>query len=111
MEVREGAALSRATVQAESIREAVSITRGRYPGRDVRVIFPIDAEDFFIEGPVEGNGWARRSVGRSSIDKGKLSSRAGIHHFERRGEQDSPLTLRRDCPVPHRFSASCARGL
>jgi hypothetical protein len=38
MEVREGAALSRATVQAESIREAVSITRGRYPGREVRVI-------------------------------------------------------------------------
>jgi hypothetical protein len=56
MEVREGAALSRATVQAESIREAVSITRGRYPGREVRVIFPIDAEDFFIEGPAEDNG-------------------------------------------------------
>jgi hypothetical protein len=56
MEVHEGAALSRATVQAESIREAVSITRGRYPGRDVRVIFPIDAENFFIEGPAEANG-------------------------------------------------------
>jgi hypothetical protein len=53
MEVREGAALSRATVQAESIREAVNITRGRYPGRDVRVMFPIDPEDFFIEGPQE----------------------------------------------------------
>ena len=62
MEVHEGAALSRATVQAESIREAVSITRGRYPGRDVRVIFPIDAEDFFIEGPAKENGWARLSV-------------------------------------------------
>ncbi|MBA3636411.1 MAG: hypothetical protein M3514_02985 [Actinomycetota bacterium] len=55
MEVREGAALSRTTVQAESIREAVSITRRRYPGRDVRVKFPIDPEDFFIEGPAEGN--------------------------------------------------------
>jgi hypothetical protein len=62
MEVREGAARSRATVQAESIREAVSITRGRYPGRDVRVIFPIDAEDFFIEGPAEGNGRRRLSM-------------------------------------------------
>jgi hypothetical protein len=67
MEVREGAALSRATVQAESIREAVSITRGRYPGREVRVIFPIDAEDFFIEGPAEDNSRTRLSVGRSSI--------------------------------------------
>ena len=62
MEVREGTALSRATVQAESIREAVSITRERYPGRDVRVIFPIDAEDFFIEGPAEGNGRRRLSM-------------------------------------------------
>ena len=68
MEVREGAALSTATVQAESIREAVSITRRHCPGRDVRVIFPIDAEEFFIEGPAEGNGWARLSVGRFSID-------------------------------------------
>ena len=67
MEVREGAALSRTTVQAESIREAVSITRRRYPGRDVRVKFPIDPEDFFIEGPAEENGWARLPVARSSI--------------------------------------------
>ena len=63
MEVREGAALSTAIVQAESIREAVSITRERYPGRDVRVIFPIDAEDFFIEGPAEGNSRRRLSMG------------------------------------------------
>jgi hypothetical protein len=67
MEVREGPALSRATVQAESIREAVSITRGQHPGRDVRVIFPIDAEEFFIEGPVEENEWARLPVAQSSI--------------------------------------------
>ena len=62
MEVRERAALSRTTVQAESIREAVSITRGRYPGREVRVIFPIDAENFFIEGPAEGNSRTRLSM-------------------------------------------------
>jgi hypothetical protein len=62
MEVREGSALSRATVRAESIREAVSITRERYPGRDVRVIFPIDAEEFFIVGPEEGNGRRRLSM-------------------------------------------------
>ena len=60
--MREGAALSTATVQAESIREAVSITRRRYPGRDVRVKFPIDPDDFFLEGPAEGNGWARLSM-------------------------------------------------
>ena len=62
MEVREGAALSRATVQAESIREAVNITRRRYPGRDVRVMFPIDPEDFFIEGRTEGKGRTRHPM-------------------------------------------------
>jgi hypothetical protein len=62
MEVREGAALSRTTVQAQSIREAVSITRRRYPGHDVRVIFPIDPEDFFIEGPAEDNARRRLSM-------------------------------------------------
>ena len=79
MEVREGTALSRATVQAESIREAVSIARGRYPGRDVRVMFPIDPEDFFIEGPAkseqslaEGDRWTRLSAGRLSTDKEEL---------------------------------------
>jgi hypothetical protein len=62
VEVREESGLSRATVQAESIREAVSITRGRYPGRDVRVIFPIETEEFFIEGPAEDNGRRRLSM-------------------------------------------------
>ena len=62
MEVREGATLSRAIVQAESLREAVSITRRRYPGRDVRVKFPIDPEDFFIEGPAEGASRTRPSI-------------------------------------------------
>ena len=62
MEVREGTALSRATVQAESICEAVNITRRRYPGRDVRVMFPIDPEGFFIEGPAEDKGRRRLSM-------------------------------------------------
>ena len=62
MEVREGAALSKATVQAESIREAVNITKRRHPGREVRVIFPIDAEDFFIECPAEGNSRTRLAM-------------------------------------------------
>jgi hypothetical protein len=62
MEVREGAARSIATVQAESIREAVSITKRRCPGRDVRVMFPINPEDFFIEGPAEGNSRKKLSM-------------------------------------------------
>ena len=51
MEVREGATLLRETVSAESVRQAVSVVRERYPGRDVRVVFPISPEDFFLEDP------------------------------------------------------------
>ena len=51
MEVREGTTpLLRETVSAESVRQAVSVMRERYPGRDVRVVFPISPEDFFLEG-------------------------------------------------------------
>ena len=83
LEVREGTALSRATVQAESIREAVSITQGRYPARHVRVMFPIDPEAFFIEGPestiqdpTKGNSQRRLSARPRSIDTGtSLTSR------------------------------------
>jgi len=53
----------------------------------VRVMFPIDPEDFFIADSAEGNGWARLFSERSSIDKGKLSGRAGINHLERIGVQ------------------------
>jgi hypothetical protein len=51
VEVREGDTLLRATVSADSVRQAVSVMKERYPGRDVRVVFPISPEDFFLEGP------------------------------------------------------------
>jgi hypothetical protein len=40
-------------VRAESITRAVSTIERRHPGRTVRVVFPIDPEDFFVEGPQE----------------------------------------------------------
>jgi hypothetical protein len=51
VEVREGAALFRTTVSADSVRQAVSIMTERYPGGDIRVVFPIDSEAFFVGGP------------------------------------------------------------
>ncbi len=47
IEVREGTDVFRVAVRAASISQAVSITKRRLPGRDVRVMFPIDAEEFF----------------------------------------------------------------
>ena len=51
VEVGEGTVPERVAVQAESISQAVSTMRGRYPDREVRVVFPIDPERFFIGGP------------------------------------------------------------
>ena len=51
VEVREGATFSRVAVQADTISRAVSITQGSNPGRDVRVVFPIEPEGFFARDP------------------------------------------------------------
>jgi len=56
IEVHEGATQFSVAVRAESIRRAVDIVGGRYPGRDVKVKFPIDPVDFFVEDPVARSG-------------------------------------------------------
>jgi hypothetical protein len=48
MEVRSGAASFRAVVWAENIVRALSLVRGRYPGCEARVLFPIEPEAFFV---------------------------------------------------------------
>ena len=51
IEVHNGAARFDVAVRAESIRRAVSLVGGRYPGRNLRVKFPIDPEGFFANDP------------------------------------------------------------
>ena len=48
LEVHEGTVPFKVAVQAESIDQAVGIARERYPDQKVRVVFPIDSEEFFI---------------------------------------------------------------
>jgi hypothetical protein len=70
VEVREGTALFREAVQAESIDRAMSIMKGCHPDRDVRVVFPIDPEEFFLGGAklegnrIKGSGGMRLLPGR-----------------------------------------------
>jgi hypothetical protein len=60
MEVGSGGARFRVGVRASSIERAVSLVKGSYSASDVRVVFPIDPEGFFVEdalaeeGPIEG---------------------------------------------------------
>jgi hypothetical protein len=49
IQIREGASSFDVSVQAQSIRRAVEIAAARYPGADLRVSFPIDAEAYFVE--------------------------------------------------------------
>ncbi len=49
IQVSTGTASFSVAVRAESIRRAVSLVGGRYPGREVRVKFPIEPEGFFDE--------------------------------------------------------------
>jgi hypothetical protein len=51
MEVRSGASRFRVGVQAQSIRKALSMVGGGYPHGEVKVLFPIDPEDFFVHEP------------------------------------------------------------
>lgn len=45
----------RVSARASSIRRAEDIVRSRYPGSEVRVVFPIDGNGFFAEdGGYEG---------------------------------------------------------
>jgi hypothetical protein len=62
VEVHEGADRFKVGVQADSISRAVSIMKRRHPDRDVRVVFPIEPEGFFVGGPkkTQGNGGGSR---------------------------------------------------
>ncbi len=54
VEVRSGAARIRVLIQAESIERALAIAQRHNPGKECRVIFPLDPEVFFVREPVEG---------------------------------------------------------
>lgn len=63
--MREGTDVFRVAVCAASISQAVSMTKRRLPGRDVRVMFPIDAEAFFAGREAsEEDGAQGRNVSR-----------------------------------------------
>ncbi len=48
VQVHEGPAPITLMVWAESITRAVGLIEERHPGRNVRVVFPIDPEEFFV---------------------------------------------------------------
>jgi len=61
IEVKEEAAPLRVEVRAESISRAVGTIEELHPGRTVRVVFPIDPVEFFVEDPREAEARQDRS--------------------------------------------------
>ena len=50
IEVRSGAATFRVSVRAHSIRRAISLVRGSYPGAEASLVLPVEPESFFLGG-------------------------------------------------------------
>ncbi|MDQ4129357.1 MAG: hypothetical protein M3151_15660 [Actinomycetota bacterium] len=56
IEVEGNAGRPRLSVKAESIRMALKIAGERNPGCELRVVFPLDPETFFVRGPASDAG-------------------------------------------------------
>ena len=62
VEVRNGAARFRVGVQASSIQNALNLVKGLYSAKDVKVVFPIDPESFFVEEALAAEGLIQRGT-------------------------------------------------
>jgi hypothetical protein len=51
VEVCSGTVRFRVSVQAKNIRRALGLVGGRYPHGEVRLVFPVEPEGFFVCGP------------------------------------------------------------
>ena len=51
-------------VRAESIGRALGLAEALYPGADVRLVFPIEPEGFFVEDPASTPGLVGTEMAR-----------------------------------------------
>ena len=62
MEVRSETARFSVGIEASSIQSAVSLAKGLYSSSDVRVVFSIDPEGFFVGHPFAKEGPVQRGI-------------------------------------------------
>ena len=93
LEVYSGALPFIVSVRAESLLRAVDVTKDSYPGSDVRVVFPIDPEEFFVK-EVDKPGAAVLdsqapvvSESPLAVGQGKAKSSSNIRYGKRRSER------------------------
>jgi hypothetical protein len=59
VEVHSATTQCRVAVWAKSIERAIALVRGRYPGGEAKVLFPIEPEAFFTKDLVPASGLVR----------------------------------------------------
>ena len=69
VEVRNGATHFRVGIQALSINRAINLVKAFYSACDVRVIFPIDPEGFFVEDALGAEGLIERGKPQEGEEK------------------------------------------
>ncbi len=76
IEIRSASVRFRVPVGAEGIEQALNLTRACYPGDEVRVVFPIEPETFFVrEGASSPQGQPAGGVGGHRKNFGAVSAR------------------------------------
>ena len=83
------------TVYAENIQQAVALAMNRYPGRTIKVKFPLDPETFFVQDTVVGAGTAELVT--SATDKLDQDGAAQAHATHQRPSCPASTTDRRLC--------------
>ncbi len=66
VEIRYASGPFRVMVEAESIRRAVESIQRRYPGCEVKPVFPIDPETFFVDEVAKVKQVGLKASGRSA---------------------------------------------
>jgi hypothetical protein len=66
VEIRHASGPFRVMVEAESVRRAVERIQRRYPGCEVKPVFPIDPETFFVDEVAKGSQVVPEASGKSA---------------------------------------------
>jgi hypothetical protein len=66
----------RAEVRAESLERALSLVAARYPSSEVKVVFPIEPETFFVDGAACVSEVLRLEAPEGAVNESSSAQRA-----------------------------------